>query len=61
MNNLRHYRERAGLTLAELGKRVGISTSMVSSLELGIRDTNGKIWKAIAKELDVSLDELLGN
>lgn len=61
MNNLKHYRERAGLTLTELGQKVGMSTSMICALEAGVRDTSGKTWKAIAKALDASLDELLGN
>ena len=36
---IRHYRKKAGLTQAELSKRVGIAQSYLSELESGKHDT----------------------
>lgn len=60
MNNLRTYRERKGLSQAELGNRVGLSVAAICQIENGVRDTTGSRWKLIAKTLECSLDELLG-
>ncbi len=60
LNNLRHYRERKGLTQIELGNRVGLSHAMITYIENGLKDTTGQKWKLIADALDCSVDDLLG-
>ena len=60
MNNLRTYRERAGLTQPELGFKVGLSGVMICQIEKGVKDTTGSKWKLIADVLDCSVDDLLG-
>lgn len=60
MNNLKHYREKAGLSQGELAEKTGIEQSMISRAELGTRDLPGQKWKALAKALECSIDELLG-
>ncbi|MEE0944917.1 MAG: helix-turn-helix transcriptional regulator [Clostridia bacterium] len=61
MNNLRYYREKAGLTLAELANRTGIVESSINRAEHGVTDLTGQRWKILAKALGCTIDELLGN
>ena len=60
MNNLEHYRLRAGMTQKELADKSGISESSICRAEKGVTDLPGTRWKALAKALGCSLDELLG-
>lgn len=56
---LRHLRRTRGLTLADLGERVGRAPSQLSLLENGRREPKLSLLSAIATALDVSVDDLL--
>ena len=56
---LRHLRRARGLTLAELGARVGRAPSALSMLENGRREPRLSLLKALAEALSVSSEELL--
>lgn len=60
MNNLEYMRRKAGLTMRELADKTGISESAICRAEKGVTDLPGTRWKALAKALGCSLDELLG-
>jgi transcriptional regulator with XRE-family HTH domain/mannose-6-phosphate isomerase-like protein (cupin superfamily) len=55
---LRAYRERAGIGVRELARRVGVSPSMVSQIETGKTQPSVSTLYAIVSVLAVSLDEL---
>src|ERR1700728_2173781 len=56
---LRHARRAKGLTLAELGERVGRAPSVLSLLENGRREPKLSLIEALAAALSVSPDELM--
>ncbi len=56
---LRHIRRARGLTLAELGERVGRAPSALSLLENGRREPKLSLIEALAAALAVPADELL--
>ena len=56
---LRHVRRARGLTLAELGHRVGRAPSALSLLENGRREPKLSLIEALATALSVSSEELL--
>ncbi|QSB17351.1 helix-turn-helix domain-containing protein [Natronosporangium hydrolyticum] len=56
---LRHYRLARGLTLAELGQRVGRAPSALSALENGRREPKLSLLQALARGLGVSTEQLL--
>src|SRR5690606_13036104 len=56
---LRHLRRNRNMTLAELGERVGRAPSQLSLLENGKREPKLSLLTALAKALDVSVEELL--
>jgi XRE family transcriptional regulator, fatty acid utilization regulator len=56
---LRHLRRTRGLTLAELGARVGRAPSALSMLENGRREPKLSLLSALADALGVSSEELL--
>jgi XRE family transcriptional regulator, fatty acid utilization regulator len=56
---LRHYRRTRGMTLAELGKRVGRAPSALSALENGRREPKLSLLRALADALGVTTQELL--
>jgi len=55
---LRAYRERAGIGVRELARRVGVSPSMISQIETGKTQPSVSTLYAVVSELAVSLDEL---
>ena len=58
---LRSERERHGLSLRELARRLAISPSALSQIETGrSRPSVGTLY-AIVTELGISLDELFGS
>ena len=59
--NVRRERERAGLSVRELARRLGVSASFLSQFELGQSQAAVNTLFAIASELNLSLDELLGH
>ena len=58
-HRLKHLRGRAGLTLAELGRRVGRSPSALSMLENGRAEPKLSLLSALAAELGCELPDLL--
>jgi transcriptional regulator with XRE-family HTH domain len=56
---LRHYRTARGLTLAELGGKVGRAPSALSALENGQREPRLSLLRALAEALGVSPEQLL--
>ena len=56
---LRHIRRSRGLTLTELGERVGRAPSVLSLLENGRREPKLSQIEALASALGVSADELM--
>jgi transcriptional regulator with XRE-family HTH domain len=56
---LRHIRRARGLTLAELGERVGRAPSALSLLENGRREPKLSLIEALASALSVSADDLM--
>ena len=59
MNNLKCFRERAGLTIKELSKKTAISESVLCRAEAGVADMPGARWAVVAKKLGCSIDDLL--
>jgi transcriptional regulator with XRE-family HTH domain len=57
---LRQLREERGLTLREVGKRLGISTSAVSQIERGVLRPSVNRLFAFVTALDASLVEVFG-
>nr|MDQ2877188.1 helix-turn-helix domain-containing protein [Actinomycetota bacterium] len=56
---LRHLRRARGLTLAELGQKVGRAPSVLSLLENGRREPKLSLIEALANALAVPADELM--
>src|SRR6201994_4648938 len=56
---LRHLRRSRGLTLAELGERVGRAPSALSLLENGRREPKLSVLEDLARALSVPVEELL--
>src|SRR5690606_22712549 len=56
---VRHHRRAAGLTLAQLAERVGLSTSALSLLENGRREPRISTLSALAAALGVDVQQLL--
>jgi DNA-binding XRE family transcriptional regulator len=56
---LRHARKARGLTLAELGAKVGRAPSVLSLLENGRREPKLSLIEALAQALSVPTAELL--
>jgi XRE family transcriptional regulator, fatty acid utilization regulator len=56
---LRHLRRAAGLTLVELGERVGRAPSQLSLLENGHREPKLSLLRSLAEALGTTVDELL--
>ena len=56
--NLKRYRERNGLTQAELAKKIGVTQCYLSQVERGAKILTLPTAKAIASELNVTIDEL---
>lgn len=59
--NVRRERQRAGLSVRELARRLGVSASFLSQFELGQSQAAVSTLFAIASELNLSLDDLLGH
>ena len=58
-DRLRTARAARGLSLRALAQRLGVSPSLISQVETGRARPSVKTLYALARELDVSLDELL--
>ena len=55
---LREARQRAGLNQTELGRRVGLSQSMIGAIERSDRSATPETAQAIADALGIALDSL---
>jgi transcriptional regulator with XRE-family HTH domain len=58
-DRLRTARAARGLSLRSLAERVGVSPSLISQVERGLARPSVNTLYALARELDVSFDELL--
>ena len=59
--NLKRYREAAGMTRQALARRVGITTGMITRYEQGrVGKPGAQTAAAIARELHITYEELLG-
>ena len=62
MTNLKKYRERAGITQAELAKRTGVSLRTLQDYEQGRKPINQAaaitVYR-IARALDVNVEDIL--
>lgn len=56
---LRHFRTEAGLTLDQLGERVGVVASQLSLFENGRREPKLSMLQSIARELQITTTELM--
>src|SRR3712207_5958874 len=56
---LREARLAAGLSLRDLGRRIGVSASLLSQIENGKSDPSVSSLYALVSELGLSLDALL--
>jgi len=56
---IRRERQRQGLSLRELARRVGVSASMLSQVETDRTHPSVSTIYAIATELEISIDALL--
>lgn len=59
MKRMRDARKAAGLTMKELGERVGVAESTIHHYEMGTREPSQETLRAIAGILGVSVDYLL--
>ncbi|MFD1832921.1 helix-turn-helix domain-containing protein [Streptomyces desertarenae] len=59
-SRLRAVRERRGVTLADVSRATGISSSTLSRTETGRRKPTLEVLLQLAKEYEISLDELAG-
>ncbi|MEO3948089.1 helix-turn-helix transcriptional regulator [Gorillibacterium sp. CAU 1737] len=57
---IRAYRKLKGLTQLELAERMGVSVSVLGSLERGTRKVDESLLRLIADVLTISEEELLG-
>lgn len=58
---LRAARERAGLSVRELARRIGVSASLLSQVERGLAQPSvGTLW-AVVTALELSLDNLFAS
>lgn len=57
--NTRKYRNRAGLTQADLAEKVGVGTAFISRVERGQKRMRIETMLLVASALDVSVDLLL--
>lgn len=55
---IRELREEKDLSLRELAKRLGVSAPFISDVELGRRYPSDKLFESMAKELDISVEDL---
>ena len=61
IKNLKRYRVEHHLTQLELSKLIGYDQTIISQWEHGSRDPNTDTLLKIAKVLNVTTDELVGN
>lgn len=60
MNRLRELRLKKGLTIKELGEKIGIAPNYISQIERGDRPLNPRTLKKFCEFYKVKPNELLG-
>ena len=60
-NPIRVWREYRGLTQQQVAEAAGISVPYLSQIESGKRKGRAEVLAAIAKELGLSLDDIVGS
>ena len=60
INPVRVWRQHRGLTQQQLAEATGISIPYLSQIESGKRRGSAEVLAAIAKELELSLDDIMG-
>lgn len=58
---IRAFRKLKGMTQIELAEKIGVSVSVLGSVERGTRGPNLSLLEKLSKELNVEIDELLKN
>lgn len=58
-NNIKHYREKKGLTQQQLADIVGLQRAYLSDVECGKRNVTLDIMAQISNGLDIKLQKLL--
>jgi DNA-binding XRE family transcriptional regulator len=58
-NPIRVWREYRGITQQELSRRAGISKPYLSQIETGKRTGKAEVLSAIAKSLDLTIDDIV--
>lgn len=53
------WRKHRGLTLEILGERVGCTHSHLSNVERGLKPASFALWRKLAAELNVDLDDIV--
>ena len=61
INPVRVWREHRGLTQQQLAEAVGISVPYLSQIESGKRRGSAEVLAAIAKQLGLSLDDIVSS
>ncbi|WP_328932639.1 MULTISPECIES: helix-turn-helix domain-containing protein [unclassified Streptomyces] len=59
--NVAAARKTAGLSQVALARRAGVSVSLLSKIEVGDRALSQGVGAALARAMDMTLDELLGS
>lgn len=61
MNRIRELRKAHGLTMKELGKRIGLAESTVSLYERNLHEPDLDTLRSLSAIFSVTVDYLLGN
>ncbi|WP_120190253.1 helix-turn-helix domain-containing protein [Ammoniphilus oxalaticus] len=58
-NRIRAFRKLKGYTQLEFAEKLGISISLLGSVERGMRDPSEQLLENISELLNIDMDELL--
>lgn len=54
MNRIKELRQKAGLTLVQLGQKVGMANNTLSQYETGKRFPQLEVWQKLADYLEIT-------